>query len=432
MYGEKKAKVEPYGVEKIPREERHGKPRDLFWLWFASNVGIGSYAIGYLGVTYLSLPVYAAIIGILVGNAVGGVLLALTALMGPKTGLPQMISSRTSFGHKGNYLVAFLNWISTMGWFAVNTVLGTFTLSLFYPHPLLVLVILVFIQAIIAVFGYNMIHAFEKWMSPILAAFFLFVTFLAAFHGIGNYVPSSTGPSVVTGAVAMMAFSLSYVMSWAPYASDYTRYLSEDTPGRSVAVYSFSGSVLASAWLETLGVWVSAAVPPSRANAVTGLISLSHISFIAGAVIVIGVLSANIMNLYTGAISSLALDIKLKRWQAVLLVALLGGVAAWYGLSSFGLFYENFLLLLDYWVSPWLGIIFVDFFIARRYSMQSAVSYRISALIAYISGLLMSVPFMSQSLFEGYIAQRLGGADVSYYVAFIISASVYYIMQKYL
>jgi len=30
------------------------------------------------------------------------------------------------------------------------------------------------------------------------------------------------------------------------------------------------------------------------------------------------------------------------------------------------------------------------------------------------------------------MAQRLGGADVSYYIAFIASASIYYLIQKYL
>jgi len=30
------------------------------------------------------------------------------------------------------------------------------------------------------------------------------------------------------------------------------------------------------------------------------------------------------------------------------------------------------------------------------------------------------------------MAHRLGGADVSYYIAFIASASIYYLMQKYL
>ncbi|MDT9170991.1 cytosine permease, partial [Escherichia coli] len=39
-----------------------------------------------------------AIIGLLIGNVIGGIVMALHSAQGPQLGLPQMISSRAQFG----------------------------------------------------------------------------------------------------------------------------------------------------------------------------------------------------------------------------------------------------------------------------------------------------------------------------------------------
>ena len=39
-YNEKVMEIEPYGVKPIPSEERHGKPKQMFSLWFAVNLAL--------------------------------------------------------------------------------------------------------------------------------------------------------------------------------------------------------------------------------------------------------------------------------------------------------------------------------------------------------------------------------------------------------
>ena len=119
-YGNSILKIEPFGVEHIPTEERHGKPGRLFAIWFASNITIGSYAVGFLAVSLFSLPIGTALIALLVGNLTGGILLALASSMGPSFGYPQMIITRGTFGRKGAYLPAVLQWASSVGWFTVK------------------------------------------------------------------------------------------------------------------------------------------------------------------------------------------------------------------------------------------------------------------------------------------------------------------------
>ena len=41
MYQEKVLEVEPYGIEPIPKEARHGRPSQMFTIWFAINLNVG-------------------------------------------------------------------------------------------------------------------------------------------------------------------------------------------------------------------------------------------------------------------------------------------------------------------------------------------------------------------------------------------------------
>src|SRR5712692_1603951 len=116
--------VEQVGIEHIPEGKRHGAPGRVFTLWFAANLTVADYVIGVLTVQVFGLTVIQALPVLAIGNLLAGLALGLSAAMGPKLGFPQMLSSRSSFGRQGNYLFGGLNWISTVGWFTVNTILG--------------------------------------------------------------------------------------------------------------------------------------------------------------------------------------------------------------------------------------------------------------------------------------------------------------------
>src|SRR5579875_2546333 len=130
---DKATTIETFGIEHIPGNERHGSPGRVFTLWFAANLTIADYVIGVLCVLVFGLTVLQAIPVLIVGNILGGLVVGLSAAMGPKLGYPQMFSSRSSFGKRGNYVLAALNWISTVGWFTVNTILGTEALQVILP-----------------------------------------------------------------------------------------------------------------------------------------------------------------------------------------------------------------------------------------------------------------------------------------------------------
>ena len=173
-YGNRTMQVEPFGIEHIPKEERHGTTHRLFTLWFASNVTIGSYAVGYLAVSAFGLPLSYSLLALLIANLIATVLLGLASSMGPIFGYPQMVITRLSFGRRGAYLPAALQWMSSLGWFTVNAVLGSYALNqLTGIGSVPSAVILLAAMVLIGLYGHNFIHQFEKLMAVILGVFFL-------------------------------------------------------------------------------------------------------------------------------------------------------------------------------------------------------------------------------------------------------------------
>ena len=431
--------VEKLGIEHVPEKMRHGRTGQLFTLWLASNLTIADYALGFLPVS-LGVPLPSIILALLIGNILGSLFLALSVAMGPRMGYPQMFISRWSFGTKGNYIFSALNWISTAGWFTVNVILGSFALQVLIPSIPFYIAALVttIVEVLLAIYGYDMIHAFEKVMAVILGALFAFATLLILVqhsNSVMTYAPAASASPLALFAITLAA-SFSYVMSWSPYGSDYSRYLPESTPYRKSIVNSFVGAFIASFWLEVIGALIGI-LAPTASDATRALPeALGPFGLLIVLAIVLGGVAANVLNIYTNALSALVLDIKTNRWKAVVVGGIVSFFLAMFGGGNFGGFYETFLLLLDYWITPWLGIIAVDFFIIKRISHKTLGSLpRVSwqAILSYAIGILVSVLFIPSISYVNYVGPAsllLGGADFSYFVSFISSAVLYYLLMR--
>ncbi len=433
------AKVETFGVEHIPDDVRHGTPNRTFTLWFAANLTIADYVIGVLCTTAFGLSVAQALPVLALGNLLGALFLGLSAAMGPRLGFPQMFSSRASFGRRGNYPLGAFNWVSTVGWFTVNTILGAEAVQAVVPSAnfALVAALLVALQVIIAVYGHDFIQLFERVMSAVLGVLFLLIFLLTVPH-FGQVLGSAStagGPVTLGTLATVFAISFSYIMSWSPYASDYSRYLPVSTSSRRVALYALAGGGLASLAVEIIGALVGSI---SGIPTIGGLYSFAgKLGWVAMLAIVLGGMSANALNIYTNALSALVLDIKARRATMVVVGGVAGLALALLAGVAFESFFENFLLALDYWITPWLAIVLVDFYLKGRTtvaSTQGAPSFDFRALGVYVLSILVSVPFMVPPSSPGYpvgaLAGWFGGADVSYFVSFALAAVLTFVVRR--
>lgn len=437
-YREEVLVVEPHGIEHIRASERHGKVTGQFNVWFAANMHLSSIVLGSLGLVF-GLGLWATIAACVLGNFLGALGNSLCCAMGPKLGMPQMPMSRSAFGYKGNYLPAVLAWLGFIGWFTVDNILGAETAQQLWNIPYVVMAILFAVVTIaIAVYGYNFVHQWERWLTWISAVAFAVLTILAVTHGSGaGAAGTDTGAKFWDNFILEFSVLFSYVVSWGPYAADYSRYLPADTPIRKPFWLSFWGMFLSCTWVCVLGavlgsLAIKGGIIPEIGAAAGGFAVIVYI------VIVLGSISSNVLNMYSGAMSGLTWDMPLKRTGAALLIGAIGLVLSLiFGGPKFVGFFKDFLFVLVYWVTPWIGIIAIDFYLFHRsgqgygdvmdFYKKNGVfgSVRWSGLLSMLVGIAVSIPFMAPGPFTMPLANAMGGADISYLVSFVVAGALY-------
>jgi NCS1 nucleoside transporter family len=437
-YGEKVGTVEPGGAEFIPLTERHGRPLQLFWTWTSPNLEFATIFVGVIAIEFFGLNFWQAVLAIVLGTGAGSVTHGLLSARGPRHGVPQMVLSRLGFGYWGNVLPAGLNALTAgIGWFAVNSVSGTFALNtlLHWPKALCLLIIVV-AQVVIAFFGHNLVHAFERYAFPVLAVIFLITTvvMLAKAHPGLHVTP---GPSGTAGGFLLAAgAAFGYAVGWNPYAADYTRYLRPDVSRQAVGWWAGLGVFVSCVLLETVGA--ASATLASNPNATPTDAFTSHLpTALADATllaIALGAVAANVLNIYSGALSFTALGIRLplrlRRAIVALTFGVIGFIVALTGLHDAGTKYENFLLIIAYWIAPWLAVVFCDWLI-RRGPVDELLFDRGHANwagpVAMAVGMGVSIwLFSNQTEYIGPVPTHVPAVgDLTFEVGFVLTALIY-------
>ncbi|WP_018330700.1 purine-cytosine permease family protein [Actinomycetospora chiangmaiensis] len=444
VYGDRVVAVEPGGAEFIPLSERHGQARQLFWTWCSPNLEFATIFVGVLAVSAFSLGFWGAVVGIVVGTALGSLTHGLLSARGPAAGVPMMVLSRLGFGFIGNALPAGLNAVvGGIGWFAVNSVSGALALATLTGMPTwLGLLIVALVQIGVALLGHNLIHGFEKVVLPVLAVVFAITSVVILTQVDPSYTPTGGQPAgTVAGFLLTVGATFGYAAGWNPYATDYTRYLPADSSPRAVGVAAGLGVFVPCVILEIVGA--ASATIGSDPNASPTAAFTEHLPGWLAALtllcIAVGAVAANAINIYSGAMSFVALGIRLpltlRRALAVGVFGVLGFVVALTGLSDAGEAYEGFLLIIAYWIGPWLAVVFVDWYL-RRGSGEALLfdtAHRNAAgPIAMLSGMVVSIVlFSNQVSFTGFVAQAVPQiGDIAFEVGFVVSAAIYWAMRR--
>ncbi len=441
-YGERVVAVEPGGVEYISRTERHGRPSQLLWTWASPNLEFATVFVGVLAVFAFGLSFWQAVLAIVLGNAFGALAHGFLSARGPEYGVPQMVLSRAAFGYWGNVLPAGLMSITAgIGWFAVNSVSGAFALNALTGLPkLLCLAIIVVVQIAVAFFGHNLVQVFERYAFVFLGVIFAIASVLLL---IKTHPGAHTTP-VPGGFLLTAGTAFGYAAGWNPYAADYTRYLPANVSRRAVGGWAALGVFASCVVLEIVGAASVTAGGTSMDNptgAFTGQLP-SVIGDLTLLAIAVGAVSANVLNIYSGAMSFLTLGFKLplafRRALVALLFGAIGFLLAWSGLSDAAGKYQNFLLIISYWIGPWLGVFFADQFLRRGKRVDDLLYAKWyqnwAGPLAMLIGIVVSVVlFSNQTEYVGIIAKAVPGVgDITFEVGFVLSVALYVVLRPWL
>ena len=440
-YGAKVAKIEPGGAEYIPLSERHGKPLQEFWTWVSPNMEFATVFVGFIGVWFFGLNFWLTALAIVLGSALGSLSMATLAARGPLFGVPQMVLSRFGFGWRGNILPAGVNaLVAGVGWFAVNSVSGAFALNaLLHWNTKICLLVIVVLQLAVAFFGHNLVHAFERWAFPVLVVIFLIasIVIFSKSHPGTPVAPIAGGR--LGGWLITFGAAFGYAAGWNPYASDYTRYLPKNTNRAAAGMWAGLGVFVSCVLLEIVGAAAATITSVSKysGNPTAGFVShmptwIGDLTLLA---IALGAVCANALNVYSGSMSFLALGFKLPLTLRRAIVAIVFGVAgffvAWSGLSDAGQKYNNFLLVIAYWIAPWLGVFFADQFLRRGKQVSGFLFDRRHNPWAGFAAMAISIGvsiwlFANQTDYIGVVPKHWPAfGDLTFEVGFVLAALLY-------
>jgi NCS1 family nucleobase:cation symporter-1 len=442
--------VENHTIGPIPDDERSGKARDLFFVWFGANMFLITVVTGGLATTVFGLPLVPAIAAIALGLLVGGVFMALHAAQGPHLGVPQMIQSRGQFGAYGSLSIVVVVIVMYMGWFASNLVVSGQALHAVLPGlPVSVAIVLMTItNVLVAIIGYRMVHLVMKVGTVVLGTSFALAVLLIIGGGDLSGDALSKGAFSWTGFMAVLSISALWSVAYAPYVSDYSRYLPKATGARPAFWMTYGGITAGSFVPMLLGALVGTSV--ADGDVVGGLVDMVGPlgTFILWSAAIFAGFS-NAMNLYGASLCTITVAQTFKSRfvpRAPGRAAFAGGLSlvaliiALAGADNFLEVLVNLIALMFFVITPWTAVNLADYYLVRRGQYDVAAFFRPdggryglwnhAAMTCYGVGLLVQVPFLSTTLFTGPIAKAMDGVDISWIVGLAVTVPLYLVMSS--
>jgi len=446
--GRTSALVETRSIDYVPDDERHGKVSHQGPFWFVGNFQPFTLALGFVGPS-LGLSLWWTIVAGLAGIAFGTLFMAFHATQGPVLGLPQMIQSRAQFGYRG-VLVPLIGTLFTfVGFNVVDVVIIKSGLqSIFGWNPVVVAVVITVIAALVAVFGHDLLHKTFRILFWVSLPLWIVLTWGVLFGGV-------TGTATATGGFSFVAFlvqfsvAASYNITYAPYVSDYSRYLPRDTKPSSIISSVFIGASASPAWLIPLGAWMATYLGASDALAginETGNDAASYLGSVLAIVSTLVLVATMGLNAYSGmltvvtAIDSLK-SVKPTRQLRVVTITVLA--VAWLVMSllltNATSALNTTLLIMLYLLAPWTAVNLTDYFFVRRghyaiadlftpNGIYGAWSWR--SLTAFTAGVLAEIPFVDLPFFVGPAAKAMGEVDIAFIIGLLVSGVVYIALTR--
>jgi nucleobase:cation symporter-1, NCS1 family len=431
--------LEGQGMAPIPEQERYGAVHRMFTVWFTPNMVLAGVFTGTLAVVF-GLGFGLGLVAIVIGTIIGSLPVAILCTWGPKTGTGQVPLARLPFG-KTIVLPGTVQWLSSIAWDALCGLFGGQAAQLLFHVPFwLGAAIVLVLEGIISVFGYEFVHRLQEWGSVILMVLFLVLTVKIFAHHV--VLPHNTvhGAALLGAFVLMVAISLAEGISWASYASDYSRYMKPSTSKAVIFACTMAGLTASYVWVEGIGLAGASVLSHHTAAGVRTLMGGGLVGVLALIAMVFGAIASNSMNDYTGSLAFQALGARVRRP----IIAAAGAILAFAPIlymnagNTSGKF-ENLLLFTSYWISPFCAIVMIDWHYNRQKYTPSFLRGVLGfaklgngwpAIVSFCVAFGVMVPFMNTSIIVGPVASALDGADTAFYVGFVVAGVLYYVLRK--
>jgi nucleobase:cation symporter-1, NCS1 family len=441
--------IEQHSIDYVPLAERRGKVWHQGPFWFTGNFVLPTMVVGFTG-PLMGLSVGWSILAVVLGAGFGTFFMAFHANQGPRMGLPQMIQSRAQFGSRGVILPFAATVFVYVGFMVFDVIVATDGIRLVLPgdkwfwYPVIVAA-----SIVIAVVGHDLLHFVQRWLTYILIGLFAILTVLA----LTTLEPGAGVPDTGwDGTAFLVAFSLAagYNISYAVYVSDYSRYLPETASAPKLIWWTYLGAAGSAIWLMSLGAVLAERIPNADAigairevgdNLFPGFGTASVVVASVALVTIMGVNAYGAMLTGASAIDGFRPVRPTVRLRVIglSLVGIVVVVIAILIPDSYLGSFNNFVIMMLYFLVPWTAVNLVDFYFVRRgeYAITEIFNphgiygrWAWRGITAYLAGFVVMIPFFSTSFYTGPVATALGGADISFVFGLVVAGGLYFLLSR--
>ena len=424
--------IETHGIAPIGEHQRYGTPGRLFTVWFAPQVNMTGVFTGTLAIV-LGLGFWLGLLAMVIGTVLGSLVVGYLSTWGPRTGTGQLPNSRMAFGG-GVVLPAVLQWLSSIAWDALVGLFGGQAVSVLLGIPFWIAVLIVLgVQGVVGFFGYELIHRMQAVLTVVL--FVTFVVFAVKLVGGHEIVTPATvqGADLAGAFVLEVTIAFSLAVSWASYAADFSRYLPANSSRARVFGFTFAGMVLAYIFVQGIGIAAGDLLSEHTAEGVQSVMGGGLLGALAMIVIALASIGSGVMNDYSGSLALQTLGVRVRRpVSAVIVTVLAFALVLWLHSADTATRFQDVLLLVSYWIPAFVAVVVIDWLIRvrGRDSINPAEEPTdrldaVAAVVVFVLAYVAAIPFMHTSLIEGPVARAWHGADIAYFVNFLVAAALY-------
>jgi len=449
--------IEVHSIDWIPESERHGKPWLQSMLWFLGNFQYFTIPIGFVGPA-MGLSLGWSILAGVLGIAVGTLFMAFHATQGPVFGLPQMIQSRAQLGYRGVIVALIATLFTYMAFNVADQILLASGLhGAFGWNQQVIAIATALIAAALAIYGHDWVHRVFRFLLVISFPCYAIISVAILLGHAGGKAPAQPGGFLFAAFMAQFSVAAAYNITYAPYVSDYSRYMPKDTSARGIISAVFFGASGSAVWLIALGAWMATRLGVS--DGLTGLRTsgnnvaspLGNITAVLSATALLATMG---MNAYGGMLTVLTGVDSFKKiatsraWRIGTVLVL---TAVWFALgelwaggSAVNAVLDSLTLML-YLLVPWTALNLVDYFFVRHGHYAITDIFRVNGvygawgwrgLAAYVIGFAAEIPFMVLPQIAGFSytgpfpAHVSNGVDYSWLVGLVVSGVVYWALSR--
>lgn len=366
--------------------------KHYLFLWFGAAVSIAEIMTGGL---LAPLGFQSGLTAIIIGHAVGIILLVLAGMIGTQERIPALVSTRISFGAYGSYLFSVLNVLQLVGWTAVMIISAARSANeitkVMWGMDHLQLWSMVIGGLVLLWIALGREGGLKK--VNMIAVFLLFgVTIVLSAVVFKDGTVFSIPPAGGLSFGEALELSVIMPLSWLPLIADYTRFAQDK---RSAALGSGIGYFVGSCWMYIIGLGAAIVAGNSEPSA---MMMAANMGLSALGVVILSTVTTTFLDAYSAGVSFANIFPKLNEKLVAIIMTLTGiSLALWVDIEQ----YENFLITIGSVFAPLFAIVLTEYFVLKNRQVQSNMLINWAAVGVWVLGVGLYYQFIKMEFVFG-------------------------------